>query len=112
VAPSVAPNLVALIVRSLDQCRVSCLGIVDLSFASVVADNKECSFDTLGFEKIKEIRGVNVRSIVECKSHFSGDRALPDIYAVGDLAKTWSGDRCRICAAWCLVGIAVRAPLE
>ena len=53
--PCVTSNLVAVIVHSLDQRWISCLWIVDLSLASVVADDEEGGFNPLGLKKVKEI---------------------------------------------------------
>lgn len=80
--PSVTSDLMALIVHALDKSWITRFRIVDLTLATIVTDEEECSFDSLFFQDIEQTRCVDVRAIVEGECNLSRDTAVPDTDSV------------------------------
>jgi hypothetical protein len=85
-APGVAPDLMPLIIHSLDESRVARLGVIDLPFSTIVTDNKEGGFDTLFLEEVKQSGRVNIGAIIKRKGNLPRDAAVPDTDTVWSAA--------------------------
>ncbi len=109
VTPAVAPNLVALGNHSLDDGRVSRLWVVDLALSSIVSDNEECGPHVVALEQIQQLRGVNVRPIVERQRDLPRHGAVADIDAVGHISERWPRDLGRVRTRRCLISVTRRA---
>lgn len=79
-SPSVARDLVAFIIGSLDNGSPRVRSIVDLSFAVVVTRDEESCFGAVICEHIENVVGVDIRAVIKGYSNSTFNGAVVDSY--------------------------------
>lgn len=106
--PGVAANLMPIGNHPLDDRCVSALRIADLTFAGVVPHDEEGGRGVVPFQRIQQLRRVDIRSIIKRQSDLTPDGTVTDVDSVWDAAKLRAGDVRCAGAGWNLVSITSR----
>ena len=92
-APRVAANVVTFEVHALDEVRVSCPWVLDLTLASVGADHEEGRLHVVPLEQIEQLRCVDVWAVVKGQGNLPRDGTMADARSIHDTTKERARNR-------------------
>jgi hypothetical protein len=111
--PSVGCNLMSFVVCSLDCRSPRKSGVVNFTFAVVVASDEEGGFGIVLLQYVQNMLGVDVWAVIVSNSNGSSHCTIVDTgSAVQDVTKLGSSDSRSASTGWDLVVIASRCEVE